>query len=99
MEALIRKNLKEIEKEKKITVLFACESGSRAWGFPSPDSDYDVRFIYMHPTRWYLSIDDHKDTIELPIDEKLDMGGWDIAASDERFCVGRKNTIVDFLKS
>jgi hypothetical protein len=60
-------------------VLFAAESGSRAWGFGSPDSDYDVRFIYAHPVRWYLALDAGRDVIEAPLDEKLvDLAGWDV---------------------
>ncbi len=76
-EAIIQK-LKEIEKSYNVKILYACESGSRAWGFPSPDSDYDVRFVYIHKMNWYLSINERKDVIELPIDEVLDIGGWEI---------------------
>src|SRR5690606_13349752 len=75
---IIKKEILEIEKKENIKVLYACESGSRAWGFPSKDSDYDVRFIYMKPKDWYLSIDDHKDTLEFPINDVLDISGWDI---------------------
>jgi predicted nucleotidyltransferase len=78
MEKIIKENLSNIEKEHGIKILYACESGSRAWGFPSKDSDYDVRFIYMKPKDWYLSIDDHKDTLEFPINDVLDISGWDI---------------------
>lgn len=59
-------------------MLFACESGSRAWGFPSRDSDYDVRFLYLHPVEWYLSIEDRREVIELPIDDRLDINGWEL---------------------
>lgn len=59
-------------------ILYAVESGSRGWGFESKDSDYDVRFIYIHPLDWYLSIEDNKDVIEYPISEQLDISGWDI---------------------
>jgi predicted nucleotidyltransferase len=48
--------LDAIEKEKQIKILLACETGSRAWGFPSPDSDYDVRIVYVHEKDWYLSL-------------------------------------------
>ena len=67
-----------LAKDRQISILYACESGSRAWGFASPDSDYDVRFIYMHPQDWYLSIADRKDTIEPVIEGELDLSGWDI---------------------
>lgn len=48
--------LRQIEREEQVRIIYACESGSRAWGFPSKDSDYDVRFIYVRPVDWYLSI-------------------------------------------
>lgn len=80
---MILQQLKEIEKSNNIKILFACESGSRAWKFPSQDSDYDVRFIYIHPPDYYLSIDPvgigHKrDVIELPINNMLDITGWEL---------------------
>ena len=58
--------------------IMAIESGSRAWGFPSADSDYDVRFLYARPVEWYLSILEGRDVIERPIDAQLDINGWDI---------------------
>jgi predicted nucleotidyltransferase len=78
MEKHIKDKLKNIEEQYSIKVLYACETGSRAWGFPSPDSDYDVRMIYMHEPNWYLSLSDKKDTIELMLDDgELDITGWD----------------------
>jgi len=73
-EEIIRR-LKQIEAEKGVAIAYACESGSRAWGFPSAHSDYDVRFIYHHPRDWYLSIDleDKPDVIERPINDELDI--------------------------
>lgn len=71
-------NLDQIEKEYRVKIILACESGSRAWGFPSKDSDYDVRFIYINPRDWYLSIGQKRDVIELPIDNELDINGWDL---------------------
>jgi predicted nucleotidyltransferase len=65
-------------KTHNVTILYACESGSRAWGFPSPDSDYDVRFIYVHKRDWYLSLFDERDVIEQPINDLLDISGWDL---------------------
>ena len=70
----VLQQLHEIEVKHGVRVLYACESGSRAWGFASADSDYDVRFIYSHPREWYLSIDlEHEpDVIEVPIDGEVD---------------------------
>jgi predicted nucleotidyltransferase len=70
--------LNNIEEEYNVRILYACESGSRAWGFPSKDSDYDVRFIYIHQVEWYLSVFDNRDVIEVPINDTLDINGWDI---------------------
>ncbi len=78
MKEIILKGLRGLEKEKDIEILFACESGSRAWGFHSPDSDYDVRFVYVHKKDWYLSIEDRKDFIDSPKDELLDIVGYDL---------------------
>ena len=71
--------LQRVEAEAGVRVLYAAESGSRAWGFASPDSDYDVRFIYAHPRDWYVSLTERRDVIERPLDEKLvDLVGWDL---------------------
>ena len=79
MKEQIKKHLTQIEQEKEIKILLACETGSRAWGFPSPDSDYDIRMIYVHPTDWYLSLTEKKDTIERMLeDNELDITGWDL---------------------
>lgn len=75
----IQETIAQLEQDKSIRVLYACESGSRAWGIPSPDSDYDVRFIYVHQLDWYLSLCDRKDTITVKSDDAdLDMTGWDL---------------------
>ena len=71
-------NLNAIEKEHDVVILQAIESGSRAWGFPSPDSDYDVRFIYAHRKDWYIQLNEQRDVIELPINDELDIAGWDL---------------------
>ena len=76
--AQILQALQTIEAEHQVTVLFACESGSRGWGFASPDSDYDVRFIYVHRLPWYLTVTPGRDVIELPISGDLDVNGWDL---------------------
>ena len=78
MKETILQKLREIETDNDVRILYACESGSRAWGFASPDSDYDVRFIYVHNKSAYLSIQQLRDVIELPVNEVLDIGGWDI---------------------
>ncbi len=76
----IRASLLEIQSQENSIILYACESGSRAWGFPSKDSDYDVRFIYIRPPDWYLSInlEAKRDVIERPINDQLDINGWDL---------------------
>lgn len=78
MQEKIAKELELLEKNQGITIVYACESGSRAWGFPSPDSDYDVRFIYVQSPNRYLSIYDRKDAIDLFLAEDMDVIGWDI---------------------
>lgn len=70
--------LRQIESREDVRILFAIESGSRAWGFPSPDSDYDARFVYSRPRDWYLSLEPGRDVIELPIEDELDINGWDL---------------------
>jgi uncharacterized protein len=71
-------NVSKIEVQENVTAFYACESGSRAWGFPSADSDYDVRFLYLHPLDWYLSIVEKRDVIERPLMDQLDINGWDL---------------------
>jgi predicted nucleotidyltransferase len=78
MEKIIKSRIENLEKEKDIKILFACESGSRAWGFPSPDSDYDVRIFYLKKKNTYLSIKESETQITLPNNDKLDLSGWDL---------------------
>jgi len=78
VEKQIQAHLTQIEKTHEVTIIAAIESGSRAWGFPSPDSDFDVRFIYAHPKEWYIQLSPERDVIEVPIDPVLDISGWDI---------------------
>ena len=78
MKELIVSKLKQIEKDYNVKILLAVESGSRAWGFASPDSDYDVRFIYVRPEGDYLRLEKVRDVIELPINDELDINGWDL---------------------
>ena len=72
--------IKAAEQEHNVKILYAVESGSRAWGFASPNSDYDVRFVYAHPQDWYLDInvESKRDVIEYPIVDEIDINGWDI---------------------
>lgn len=85
MKEVIEQKLSELEQTENIKILYACESGSRAWGFASPDSDFDVRFIYSRNINHYLSIHDSTDVVGLPVNEVLDIGGWDIRKSLKLF--------------
>ena len=75
---IIPEKLAEIEKRENVRILHCVESGSRAWGFASPDSDFDVRFIYVRPKDFYLRLDKTRDVIEWQLDEVLDINGWDL---------------------
>lgn len=78
--------LNQTEKEYNVKVLYACEAGSRTWGISSEESDFDVRFIYIHHPDWYLSIDQKRDVLEIPKHDKVgipvhplvDMSGWEL---------------------
>lgn len=70
--------LEQVERDESVRIVYACETGSRAWGFESADSDYDVRFLYVRPMESYLSIVARRDVIELPTADNLDINGWDI---------------------
>ena len=78
MKEIITAKIAELEKNENVCVLHAVESGSRAWGFASPDSDYDVRFIYVRPKEFYLRLEKTRDVIEWQLDETLDINGWDL---------------------
>jgi predicted nucleotidyltransferase len=75
---LIRSEIEILSSKEQITILWACESGSRAWGFESTDSDYDVRFIYLREQDEYLRVSAMRDVIEMPISDDLDISGWDL---------------------
>jgi len=85
MTTTILQQLAAIAQQEGVRILYACESGSRAWGFASPDSAYDVRFIYAQPRDNYLSIRDRKDVIELPVNPILDVNGWDLRKALQLF--------------
>lgn len=78
IEQRIQEKLREIEAQEQVTILHCVESGSRAWGFASPDSDYDVRFIYLRRTEDYLRLDGIRDVIEWQLDDVYDINGWDV---------------------
>lgn len=80
IEQEIQRRIDLAEQEHNVKVLYAVESGSRAWGFASPNSDYDVRFIYAHPKDWYVAVDfeEKRDVIEYPIVDEIDISGWDV---------------------
>ncbi len=76
----IMRRLAAVEEKEGVRILLAIESGSRAWGFASPNSDFDVRFIYARPKDWYVAVDleDKRDVIEYPIVDDIDLNGWDV---------------------
>ncbi|MGI9241140.1 MAG: nucleotidyltransferase domain-containing protein [Verrucomicrobiales bacterium] len=98
MKAQIQSRLGQLSRERGIRILYACESGSRAWGFASPDSDYDVRFIYAHEPDWYVSIDRRDETIELPPEGDLDLVGWDLRKAVRLFAKSN-GALVEWLHS
>ena len=98
MRTRILAELDAIEAREDVRIVYACESGSRAWGMASADSDYDVRFIYAHRPEWYLSLEPGKDVIELPINDELDISGWDLRKTLRLF--GQSNpTLLEWLNS
>ncbi len=74
----IKEKLSQIEERENIRIIYACESGSRAWGFASPDSDYDVRFIFVRPIQDYLKVNELPDFIDAELNEVYDINGWDL---------------------
>ena len=89
----IQEKLTELEAERGIRILYACESGSRAWGFASADSDFDVRFIYAWPKEQYLAVLPPDEHIERGVDsENFDLAGWDLRKSLRLF--QRSNAVV-----
>ncbi|MBL8521745.1 MAG: nucleotidyltransferase domain-containing protein [Betaproteobacteria bacterium] len=96
----ILSRLARAEREHGVRVLLAVESGSRAWGFASPNSDYDARFIYAHDSDWYLSVDveDKRDVIEYPIIDDIDLNGWDVRKALRLFA-GSNPAFVEWIQS
>ncbi|MBD2721358.1 nucleotidyltransferase domain-containing protein [Hymenobacter armeniacus] len=98
MLARIQTAFRQLEATHGIRILYACESGSRAWGFPSPDSDFDVRFIYCHPPAWYLTLDEGRDTLNFPVDDELDLAGWELRKA-LRLLRGSNASVFEWLQS
>ncbi len=98
MRERIEKELRELERRENAVVLYAAESGSRAWGFASRDSDWDVRFVYVRPIDWYLSVYPGRDVIEQPIDDGLDLSGWDLRKALALFRKGNA-ALAEWLRS
>lgn len=90
--------LSQIEREHDVRILLAVESGSRAWGVPSQDSDWDVQFLYIRPLPAYLVIDPRPDVIEMPITNELDLNGWDLCKA-LRLLVRSNAVIIEWLAS
>lgn len=96
----ILRRLESAAREHAVRILLAVESGSRAWGFASENSDYDVRFIYAHPRDWYVAVDleERRDVIEYPIVDDIDLNGWDVRKALRLFA--RSNpAFVEWLQS
>lgn len=98
MRETIINELNRIENEENIRILLAVESGSRAWGFAGSDSDYDVRFIYVRDKDFYLRLDDTRDVIEYPINDLLDINGWDISKT-LKLIYSSNPTLFEWLES
>lgn len=98
MDNNILEALKSLEKEHQIKVLYACESGSRAWGFPSPDSDYDVRFIYVPRLDYYVSLRKRPNTLEQMLPGDLDVSGWELAKTLKLYA-GTNVPLFEWLQS
>ena len=85
---IILSELDKVEEQCGVRILHAVESGSRSWGFASPDSDYDVRFVYVRPTTDYIRLDEPRDIIEWKLDKVLDINGWDLQKALRLFARG-----------
>lgn len=96
--ATIDARLASIERDQRVVIPWAIESGSRAWGFPSPDSDYDGRFLYLRSTADYLRLTPLRDVIETPLDAIYDVNGWDVRKA-VALLVGGNATVVEWLRS
>lgn len=96
--AEIMRKLAAVEVEHGVRVLYACESGSRGWGFASPDSDYDVPFIFVRPVREYLRITPVRDVVEEVPGPVFDVNGWDLRKALQLLAKGNA-TLIEWLSS
>src|SRR5215475_10964475 len=96
--AAIERHLRSVHDEHHANVLLAIESGSRAWGFPSPDSDYDCRFIFARRRQDYLSLFPARDVIEFSPDGILDVNGWDLGKALRLLLKGNA-VVIEWLTS
>ncbi|MEW6642597.1 MAG: nucleotidyltransferase domain-containing protein [Pseudomonadota bacterium] len=96
--ASIDRTLDRLTADENVRIPLAIESGSRAWGFPSPDSDYDCRFVYQRPLQDYASLYPARDVIETPLDPVFDIGGWDLAKALKLMVRGNA-VIIEWLTS
>jgi predicted nucleotidyltransferase len=94
----IDRRLATVASDESVRIPWAIESGSRAWGFPSPDSDYDCRFIFVRPVEHYLSLWPSRDVIETPLDKVYDVNGWDLAKTIRLIAKGNA-TAIEWLRS
>jgi uncharacterized protein len=94
----VQARLDGVVADHNVTILWAIESGSRAWGFPSPDSDFDCRFVYVRPARDQIRLDPHRDVIETPLTPVLDVNGWDLAKALKLLLKGNA-VILEWLAS
>jgi len=96
----ILRRIRAAEEQHGVRVLLAVESGSRAWGFESPNSDFDARFIYVHPQDWYLSVglEEQRDVIEYPIVDDIDLNGWDVRKALRLFAKSNP-TFIEWIQS
>lgn len=96
--AEIDRRLAAVQHDHDVRIPWAIESGSRAWGFPSPDSDYDCRFLFVRKADHYLSLWPDRDVIETPLDKVFDVNGWDIAKTVRLIAKGNA-TAIEWLRS
>jgi uncharacterized protein len=92
----IRQRLDALQADGELRVVYACESGSRAWGFPSADSDFDVRFLYLRPLSWYLAVLPRRDVVDDMIEGDLDLGGWDLRKALSFFTLTLVRSLLRF---